>query len=352
MLSVNSEYQRGPVWTTPQKKKLIDSVFRGYPLPLIYLHHIKTEVAGMKREDLEIIDGQQRINSLFEFMEGAFGLFDPINDEKQARFPDYIKRVPCPWGGRKYDMLTPELQDRFKNTRLAVVRIAEATDMEARDLFIRLQSGMPLNAQEKRDAWPGGYTEFILKIAGKPEITRYQGHEFFSNLIGAQGGASRGKARQLCAQMAMIFFERQNNGNWPDLKTQNIDDYYYKNLAFDINSDKAQRFIRALTKLVNLLGDGMRRKLKAHEAIHLTLLVDSLMDDYTPAWESKFALAFDKFVCCVNRDAHTQPTPGEFWTNYGTHTRTNAADAATIRGRLRSVVNSGHQTFYAASCFS
>ena len=99
MLYVNSEYQRGPVWTPTQKRKLIDSVLRGYPLPLIYLHHIKTHVAGMQREDLEIIDGQQRINSLFEFKEGAFKLFDPVKDEKEARFPNFIKAVPCPWAG-------------------------------------------------------------------------------------------------------------------------------------------------------------------------------------------------------------------------------------------------------------
>ena len=39
MLTVNPEYQRGAVWKDPQQKKLIDSVLRGYPLPLIYLHH-------------------------------------------------------------------------------------------------------------------------------------------------------------------------------------------------------------------------------------------------------------------------------------------------------------------------
>ena len=56
MLAVNSEYQRGAVWTDTQKKKLIDSVLRGYPIPLIYLHHIKKQVVGHMREDFEVID--------------------------------------------------------------------------------------------------------------------------------------------------------------------------------------------------------------------------------------------------------------------------------------------------------
>ena len=32
MLTANPEYQRGEVWSESQKKKLIDSVLRGYPL--------------------------------------------------------------------------------------------------------------------------------------------------------------------------------------------------------------------------------------------------------------------------------------------------------------------------------
>jgi uncharacterized protein with ParB-like and HNH nuclease domain len=65
MLYPNPEYQRGEAWKKPQKKRLVDSVFRGYPIPLIYLHHISKEVAGSKRDDFEVIDGQQRINALY-----------------------------------------------------------------------------------------------------------------------------------------------------------------------------------------------------------------------------------------------------------------------------------------------
>ena len=77
MLVVNPEYQRGAVWTPAQKKKLVNSVLRGYPIPLIYLHHIRQEAGKLVSERYEVIDGQQRINALHEFKEGAFRLFDP-----------------------------------------------------------------------------------------------------------------------------------------------------------------------------------------------------------------------------------------------------------------------------------
>src|SRR5688500_4296104 len=96
MLYANPEYQRGVVWNQAQPKRLVDSVLRGYPIPLIYLHHIKQSVAGITNENFEVIDGQQRISALFRFYEGEFKLFDPVQDEEEARFPAFIKATPCP----------------------------------------------------------------------------------------------------------------------------------------------------------------------------------------------------------------------------------------------------------------
>ncbi len=158
MLSANPEYQRGAVWKEPQKKCLLDSVLRGYPIPLIYLHHISTEVDGAKRDDFEVIDGQQRINAMFEL--------------------------------------------QFLQTSLSVMIVETDVPNEPRDLFIRLQAGMPLNTQEKRDAWPGKFTEFVLNIAGKPDIAKYPGHPFFKIVMKATD-LNRGEFRRLAARCTM-----------------------------------------------------------------------------------------------------------------------------------------------------
>jgi uncharacterized protein with ParB-like and HNH nuclease domain len=203
MLIVNSEYQRGEVWSKDQQKKLIDSVLRGYALPLFYLHYQQKQVGNMKAESYEIIDGQQRINALFDFREGAIKLYDPIKDENEARFPQFIKNVACPWAGKYFMGLDIELQEKFDNTELIYARIETQIEDEARDLFIRLQAGLPLNAQEKRDAWPGGFAEFVLHFGGKPEIKRYPGHDFFRKKV--TKSTDRGSVRQLCAQVGMLF---------------------------------------------------------------------------------------------------------------------------------------------------
>ena len=336
MLVVNAEYQRGVVWTRAQQKKLVDSVLRGYPIPLIYFHHIEQKAAGLHSQRFEVIDGQQRINALHEFHEGAFKLFDPVNDEADARFPDFITREPCPWGGRGFPELTDELKKQFLDTSLRIVKIEMHHSDQAKDLFVRLQAGMPLNSQEKRDAWPGQFTEFVLKLGGKPNVARYPGHDFFNVLMRANQSTDRGKVRQLAAQIAMLFLTRRKDGKWPDINAASIDDFYYEHLGFDADSGDAKRLVGVLGELMHLLPDHQKRKkIIGHEAIHLVLLVAALRDDYTRSWERQFASAFDEFreQFVLAKKTKDDSNPSEYWLQYGFRTRVNSDRGENIQHR-------------------
>lgn len=330
MLLVNAEYQRGPVWSEPQQKKLIDSVMRGYPLPLIYLHHKVRTVAGMRNEGLEIIDGQQRINALYAFSEGAFKLFDPVLDDKQARFPNFIKKKPCSWARADFLSLAPELKERFLDTPLNVVKVTTDDEDEARDLFIRLQAGLPLNAQEKRDAWPGGFTQLVLQLAGKSGIVRYPGHEFFKNLVKVKS-TDRGEVRQLCAQLCMLIFERAETGGFIDIGTPEVDDYYYRNLDLQLTDIRVNRLTRVLDQAVAIFAGQLTPKFRSHEAIHIVLLLDSLMQDYSKSWIPRFHQAYDGFKEKVALDKKAKS--GDYWYEYGSLTQTQSAQARTIQRR-------------------
>jgi hypothetical protein len=331
MLTVNPEYQRGEVWTEPQKKRLIDSVLRGYPIPLLYLHHIKREVGKHYREDFEVIDGQQRMKALYDFSEGNFKLFDP--SDPSARFPSFLQGRECPWANLDYFGLDGPTRERFLESKLPIVLVESDDPHEAKDLFIRLQAGIPLNAQEKRDAWPGDYTDFVLRTGGKPELARYPGNDFFNLLMGAKTGKGRGKFRQACAQIAMLFVTHHESRGETicDISSRAVDDFYYTHLDFDQESPVAARFRKILDKLTELLGGKKRKRLINHEAIHLTLLVDSLWDDYTRSWEETLPDAFDTFRDKLAND--TKAKEGEFWYRYGQHARTNSDRKDTIRTR-------------------
>lgn len=330
MLPVNPEYQRGAVWNDAQKKKLIDSVLRGYPLPLIYLHHKIQEVAGLRNEGLEIIDGQQRISVLHEFSEGAIRLFDPIKDDKQARFPNFIKNKPCSWALCDFHTLPEFYRKRFLDTELLVVMIKTDDEDEARDLFIRLQSGLPLNAQEKRDAWPGGFTSLILWLAGKQGLIRYPGHEFFVRVVRSKS-IDRGEVRQLCAQICMLYIEKSKISGFVDISTPEIDEYYYRNLDFQQTSPIVERIVKTLDVAFSVFSSQSAPRLWGHEAIHVVLLIDSLLSGYAKGWQTDFVAGFEGFKGHLALEKKTKS--GEYWANYGQLTQTQSDQARTIQRR-------------------
>ena len=85
-LARNAEYQRGAAWSIQQKQALIDSVFREYPLPPIFLEVKETVgLGGESAKKYEIIDGQQRILSLTEYLSDEFVLLSP--SDQKLRLP-------------------------------------------------------------------------------------------------------------------------------------------------------------------------------------------------------------------------------------------------------------------------
>lgn len=67
---VNRRYQRKLVWNRNEKEAFIDSLKNGYPVPL-FLFSVN-EYKGQRRQ--EIIDGMQRLNAIFGFIENEFAI--------------------------------------------------------------------------------------------------------------------------------------------------------------------------------------------------------------------------------------------------------------------------------------
>lgn len=73
---VNRRYQRKLIWTIEEKQKFIDSIIKGFPIPIILL----AEPIGRNDGSLEIIDGMQRMDAITSFINNDFpveeGYFD------------------------------------------------------------------------------------------------------------------------------------------------------------------------------------------------------------------------------------------------------------------------------------
>lgn len=297
VLAPDHEYQRAPVWKPDQEKMFIDSVFRGYSIPAFYLHHEEVGIGEYASKRLNIIDGQQRINALYRYYEGAYTLLNP--KDAKFKFPNFAQDEDCPWAEKRYKDLNEDLKTFFLQQKVVIYFIK--TDDEnkkrdknkIRDLFIRLQGGTPLMPQEKRDSWPGEFTQYILDLGGKHGVDKYPGHDFFTNTAKPSGGESN--KRKLAAQIAMLYFNKRETRSFCDIKSVNIDQFYHQKIGFNRFAEETKRFEKILDMLAKKFTDSKTLKGKGHYAIGLVLLVDSLEKDYSEGWKEKLHGAFIEF---------------------------------------------------------
>ena len=213
-LKVNDEYQRGAEWTEAQMQGLIDSIFRQYPIPPIFLHQIRAKgLGGVESIRYEIVDGQQRIRALADFRSDKFPLLEA--SDKKLRLPNSLRNLPAPWGKRRYSELDEKFRQEFNTKQLDVFEISELVVAdEVRDLFIRLQSGTALTRQQIRDAWPGTIGPFVERMAGK--LNRMPAVTLFTQ-IDRRGGRVEDESdqydsdRQFCAQLLCLFLARERD---------------------------------------------------------------------------------------------------------------------------------------------
>lgn len=148
-LYVNRKYQRKLVWTIPEKQSLIDSIINQYPIPLILM-------AENKESEFEIIDGMQRLNAIFGFIENEFGVVDTKNG--YFNVPDYTfaksiadKKI----FSIKSDVsnLTQEEVSSFISYQFPVTIFEAQSDEDINETFRRINAnGKHLSAQEVRQA--------------------------------------------------------------------------------------------------------------------------------------------------------------------------------------------------------
>lgn len=152
-LIVNRQYQRKLVWTVAEKIKLIESILLGYPIPLILLAEKPSGDPG-KGEIKEVIDGMQRLNAIFSFIEHGFTVADRCFDLKefararQVNEADLFKAFP-----EDVERLSPQECSNFLDYQLAVTSFSGEDEGRITDIFGRINSGgKQLSDQERRQA--------------------------------------------------------------------------------------------------------------------------------------------------------------------------------------------------------
>lgn len=138
-MDLQPDFQRGEIWPPQKKKKLIDSILRGWRIPPIHV------VRSSKVID-EVLDGQQRLAAIRDFYDNVIAI-----DGKIEPFDSTISELD----GMCYRDLSKEWQRRFRQYPINIVRLTEFNPEEPAELFYRLNQPSPLTSAEQRNAYIG-----------------------------------------------------------------------------------------------------------------------------------------------------------------------------------------------------
>lgn len=246
-IDTNPDYQRPAVWTKSQKQLLIESVLREYDIPKLYWREV-----SVKPDKYEVVDGQQRLRAIWEFMDGGYALpkdLDTIDGHEVA--------------GKTYADLDSDMMILFDQYCLDVAVITEAEEDEVREMFLRLQNGTTLKAQEKRNARPGKMRDFVCSVAK---------HSFFSTVNFEN---TRFTYDHIAAQMCCLTLSKEVC----NIKDRDLNLMYEGNKEFDEKSVGAKQVLRILNYLHEVFPT-RTPELKRYNVISLFLLVKTLIDNY------------------------------------------------------------------------
>jgi hypothetical protein len=120
------------------------------------------EVIKNSGTDYSVIDGRQRLEAIFSFMDGGFSLADKF---------EYLQDDTVDLSNLNYNDLAkkyPRIKQRFDAFNLPIVTV-ETDDLELiEDMFSRLNEAVPLNGAEKRNAFGGDMARTIAEVAKNP----------------------------------------------------------------------------------------------------------------------------------------------------------------------------------------
>ncbi len=262
---MNPDYQRTSVWTTSQKQLLVGSLFRDIDVPKLYFRRI-----NRGRFEYEVIDGQQRLRAIFEYLDNKYPLSEDADNVDGKSVSE-----------KKFNRLQTELQVRLGNATMDVVVMNEKhTDEDIDEMFLRLQNGTPLNAAEKRRAVPGNMGMVVRKMS-KHRIFKLC--RFKNTRYAYEDAAAK--------VLHLIISDRIT-----DIKPSSIKKTYRGNQGISATDPSVKRTKTTFNMIYRAFKGKPSPELKKFSIISLALVVDYLRNTYNLGEHIKeFADAYLEF---------------------------------------------------------
>jgi uncharacterized protein with ParB-like and HNH nuclease domain len=162
-LDLQPDFQRQFVWDANKASSLIESLLLDVPIPVVYL-------AEDDDGTFSVIDGQQRLGSIFSFINGIFPGDRPFNL--------LGLKVLRGLNGKPYRDIDPIYQDKLDTATLSTIIIKKESDPELKfEIFERLNTGsVRLNDQELRNCiYRGDYLNLLKELSADAEFRYIMG---------------------------------------------------------------------------------------------------------------------------------------------------------------------------------
>lgn len=227
ILVLAPDFQREFVWKLKEKSELIESILMGIPLPMIYFFEDDDGV-------LQVVDGKQRLTSLFQFIDDEFPLSQSLS---------ILRHLV----GKRYSELTPAERTKIARHQFVTHTIIPPTPDKIKfDIFERVnRKGSTLNNQEMRNALYQGKSTELLNILSN--------NEAFLSATDNGISPTRMKDRYMILRFISFYLwkEKVLKDKQGDLVkyTSNIDEFVGKTMYFLNKQDES--FINDLSIMFN-----------------------------------------------------------------------------------------------------
>jgi len=265
---VDLTYQREKVWHRKLKQYLIDTILKNLDIGRIWVR------VGDKK--YWIVDGQQRLNAIWEFANNEF----PLSSEFSGDL-----------GGKYYKDLPREIKDIFDEYNVNMIYLVGMSDEEIRDIYRRINSGVPLNTAERLNALPGDIVPTMRKISQ---------HKFFQDVCGL-GRLKRYRAYHITAQIMLL----QKEGI-TDISPRYLFEFFDKEKKLNCKSSAYREIIHVLNYLEKTFDKPTYELRKPSWIITVYLLTAYLLRNYVmKGMESKLKNFIIKFYIDVEKSIQT-----------------------------------------------
>ncbi|MGV3354421.1 DUF262 domain-containing protein [Streptococcus orisratti] len=156
-INLSPDFQRGYVWKENKRKShLIESLMLSIPIPAFYL--FETGADSSDDYEFSVIDGQQRLTTIFSFLDNEFRLSSL----------EYLGDL---YNGKKFSELPSKIKSRINRTQLALNTLSyDSPHRIVYDIFKRINTGgKALNHQEMRNAVSSNTTRSLMNLCAESD---------------------------------------------------------------------------------------------------------------------------------------------------------------------------------------